>query len=190
MRAHQVVVVNDDRRLPPTNFFRQFLDEGDEPGDDGATRAWSRSGRFESVLTAPAAAADGGAGLALPQPRRAAGDVLQRPHLRRRADHLSQACSGVDSCATSWSPRSERGQEVSVTAEVHQVIELVMEHARTPARRVPRRHRAGRPARERSTRRSAALAADPELAGLEEIFARSGRAVLREEPGAGAGDAG
>ena len=79
----------DDRQLPPTNFFRQVDagDDGRRRGSDderGVVRRRLRVG----PRRAPAAAADLPAELALPQPGRAAGGVLQRPDLRRRADHV------------------------------------------------------------------------------------------------------
>ena len=47
MRGHQIVVAGDDRQLPPTNFFRQIGDEGDEGADDMRT-ALLRSARASS----------------------------------------------------------------------------------------------------------------------------------------------
>jgi very-short-patch-repair endonuclease len=44
-RARQVVVVGDDKQLPPTRFFRTMLDEGAEDPDDGIN-----AGDLESIL--------------------------------------------------------------------------------------------------------------------------------------------
>ena len=88
MRGHQIVVAGDDRQLPPTNFFRQVGDEGDEPAEDDESLVSFGAGFESDPGRAAAAAAHRAAGLALPQPRRAAGGVLQRADLRRRADHL------------------------------------------------------------------------------------------------------
>ena len=89
IRAHQVVVAGDDRQLPPTNFFRQVDsgDAGDDEDPDEGTGVVRRRLRV-GARRAPAAAADLPAELALPKPGRAAGGILQRPDLRRRADHV------------------------------------------------------------------------------------------------------
>ena len=89
IRAHQVVVAGDDRQLPPTNFFRQ-VDSGDPADDDDlADETGVAASRVRvGARRAPAAAADVPADLALPLTRRAPGGVLQRPDLRRRADHV------------------------------------------------------------------------------------------------------
>jgi very-short-patch-repair endonuclease len=48
-RARQIVVVGDDKQLPPTNFFRLLINDDDEPqGDDGPP---GRTRDFESILT-------------------------------------------------------------------------------------------------------------------------------------------
>ena len=134
MRGHQIVVAGDDRQLPPTNFFRQVGDEGDEPGEDDESLVSFGAG-FESVL-----------------------DAL-RPllptwplawHYRSRDERLVAFSNtriyggalttfpGVfrDDClrhvVVSQGP--EPGQEVSVTAEVEQVVELILEHARARPR--------------------------------------------------------
>jgi very-short-patch-repair endonuclease len=146
MRGHQIVVAGDDRQLPPTNFFRQVGEvEDDQPEgdrfsedlddireDDDEEGLVSFGVGFESVL-----------------------DAL-RPllptwplawHYRSRDERLvafsnSHIYGGAlttfpgvfrDDClrhvVVSQTP--EPGQEVSVTAEVHKVVELVLEHART-----------------------------------------------------------
>jgi very-short-patch-repair endonuclease len=130
MRGHQIVVAGDDRQLPPTNFFRQIGEEGDEAADDEDSLVSFGAG-FESVLEA------------------------LRPllptwplnwHYRSRDERLVAFSNthiyggalttfpGVlrDDClrhvVVAQGP--EPGQEVSVTAEVEQVVELVLEHAR------------------------------------------------------------
>jgi very-short-patch-repair endonuclease len=134
MRGHQIVVAGDDRQLPPTNFFRQVGDEGEDPGEDDESLVSFGAG-FESVL-----------------------DAL-RPllptwplawHYRSRDERLVAFSNtriyggalttfpGVfrDDClrhvVVSQGP--EPGQEVSVTAEVEEVVELILEHARTRPR--------------------------------------------------------
>jgi very-short-patch-repair endonuclease len=133
MRGHQIVVAGDDRQLPPTNFFRQIGDEGDEPEDEESLISFGAG--FESVLEA------------------------LRPllptwplnwHYRSRDERLVAFSNahiyggalttfpGVlrDDCmrhvVVAQGP--EPGQEVSVTAEVEQVVELILEHARVRPR--------------------------------------------------------
>jgi very-short-patch-repair endonuclease len=131
MRGHQIVVAGDDRQLPPTNFFRQVGDESDELADDDESLVSFGSG-FESVLDA----------LRPLLPTRAL-----EWHYRSRDERLvafsnSRIYGGTlttfpgvfrDDClrhvVVAQSP--EPGQEVSVTAEVHKVVELVLEHARS-----------------------------------------------------------
>src|SRR5580704_6004535 len=130
MRGHQIVVAGDDRQLPPTNFFRQIGDEGDEAAPDEDSLVSFGAG-FESVL-----------------------DAL-RPllptwplawHYRSRDERLvafsnSRIYGGAlttfpgvlrDDClrhvVVAQTP--EPGQDVSVTAEVDKVVELVLEHVR------------------------------------------------------------
>jgi very-short-patch-repair endonuclease len=130
MRGHQIVVAGDDRQLPPTNFFRQVGDGEDDFADDEELVSFGAG--FESVL-----------------------DAL-RPllptwplawHYRSRDERLVAFSNthiyggalttfpGVarDDClrhvVVQQTP--EPGQEVSVTAEVEQVVELILEHART-----------------------------------------------------------
>jgi very-short-patch-repair endonuclease len=134
MRGHQIVVAGDDRQLPPTNFFRQVGDEGDDAGEDDESLVSFGAG-FESVL-----------------------DAL-RPllptwplawHYRSRDERLvafsnSRIYGGAlttfpgvfrDDClrhvVVAQGP--EPGQEVSVTAEVEKVVELILGHARTRPR--------------------------------------------------------
>jgi very-short-patch-repair endonuclease len=131
MRGHQIVVAGDDRQLPPTNFFRQVADGDEDFGDEEDETLVSFGAGFESVL-----------------------DAL-RPllptwplawHYRSRDERLVAFSNtriyggalttfpGVarDDClrhvVVQQTP--EPGQEVSVTAEVEQVVELIREHAR------------------------------------------------------------
>jgi len=131
MRGHQIVVAGDDRQLPPTNFFRQIGDEADEGAQDSDSLVSFGAG-FESVLEA------------------------LRPllptwplnwHYRSRDERLVAFSNrhiyggalttfpGVlrDDClrhvVVAQGP--EPDQEVSVTAEVDQVVELILEHARS-----------------------------------------------------------
>lgn len=48
-RARQIVVVGDDKQLPPTNFFRLAINEDDELEDEALKPA--RTSDFESILT-------------------------------------------------------------------------------------------------------------------------------------------
>ena len=132
MRGHQIVVAGDDRQLPPTNFFRQVADGEEDFADDEDETLVSFGAGFESVL-----------------------DAL-RPllptwpltwHYRSRDERLVAFSNthiyggalttfpGVarDDClrhvVVQQTP--DPGQEVSVTAEVEQVVKLVLEHART-----------------------------------------------------------
>jgi very-short-patch-repair endonuclease len=137
MRAHQVVVAGDGHQLPPTNFFRQVGD-GDGGEDDPAEdeNLVSFGSGFESVL-----------------------DTL-RPllptwpltwHYRSRDERLVAFSNariyggalttfpGVfrDDClrhvvvAQDNGTDGGAGQEVSVTAEVDKVVELILDHARS-----------------------------------------------------------
>jgi very-short-patch-repair endonuclease len=135
MRGHQIVVAGDDRQLPPTNFFRQFSDDGeaDEPEDDESLVSFGAG--FESVLDAL-------------RPLLPTAPLTW--HYRSRDERLVAFSNahiyggalttfpGVlrDDClrhvVVAQGP--ERGQEVSVTAEVDKVVELVLEHARTQPR--------------------------------------------------------
>ncbi len=152
MRGHQIVVAGDDRQLPPTNFFRQVGEADDGQDDDrvDVSGVYQSTGEdfddlrddddetlvsfgvgFESVL-----------------------DAL-RPllptwplawHYRSRDERLVAFSNahiyggalttfpGVfrDDCLRHVvvQQTAEPGQEVSVTAEVHKVVELILEHAR------------------------------------------------------------
>jgi very-short-patch-repair endonuclease len=172
MRAHQVVVAGDDRQLPPTNFFRQFLDEGDEPADDDESLVSFGAG-FESVLDAlrpllPTAAlawhyrSRDERLVAFSNARIYGGALTTFPGVFR-GDCLRHV-------VVAQGP--ERGQEVSVTAEVHKVVELIMEHARTrPGESLGVIALGVRHAERIDAAVRAALTGDPELAGLEGYFA-------------------
>ncbi len=134
IRGHQVVVAGDDRQLPPTNFFRQVGDGGDEAAEDDESLLSFGAG-FESVLDA----------LRPLLPTAPLGW-----HYRSRDERLVAFSNthiyggalttfpGVfrDDClrhvVVAQSP--EPGQEVSVTAEVHKAVELILEHARSRPR--------------------------------------------------------
>jgi very-short-patch-repair endonuclease len=131
MRGHQIVVAGDDRQLPPTNFFRQVGDESDEGEDDDESMVSFGTG-FESVLDA----------LRPLLPTRAL-----EWHYRSRDERLvafsnSRIYGGTlttfpgvltNDClrhvVVAQGP--EPGQEVSVTAEVNKVVQLILEHTRT-----------------------------------------------------------
>lgn len=129
MRAHQIVVAGDDRQLPPTNFFRQV---GDGLAEDDEDDLVSFGAGFESVL-----------------------DAL-RPllptwpltwHYRSRDERLVAFSNArIYGGALTTFPgvfrgdclrhvvvaqTSGPGQEVSVTAEVDKVVELILDHARS-----------------------------------------------------------
>ena len=130
MRGHQIVVAGDDRQLPPTNFFRQVADGEDDMAEDDENLVSFGAG-FESVLDAlrpllPTAA------LAW--------------HYRSRDERLvAFSNSRIYGGALTTFPGVARddclrhvvvaqgpgvGQEASVDAEVHRVVELILEHAR------------------------------------------------------------
>ena len=130
IRGHQIVVAGDDRQLPPTNFFRQIGEEGDEAAEDEDSLVSFGAG-FESVLEAL-------------RPLLPTSPLTW--HYRSRDERLVAFSNahiyggalttfpGVlrDDCmrhvVVAQGP--EPGQEVSVTAEVAQVVELILEHAR------------------------------------------------------------
>jgi very-short-patch-repair endonuclease len=132
MRGHQIVVAGDDRQLPPTNFFRQVGDSDEDLGDEDDDALVSFGAGFESVLDALTPL--------LPT-------WPLNWHYRSRDERLVAFSNthiyggalttfpGVfrDDClrhvVVAQTP--EPGQEVSVTAEVSKVVELILEHART-----------------------------------------------------------
>jgi very-short-patch-repair endonuclease len=131
MRGHQIVVAGDDRQLPPTNFFRQVGDESDDGAEDPDSLVSFGAG-FESVLEAL-------------RPLLPTWPLAW--HYRSRDERLVAFSNthiyggalttfpGVlrDDClrhvVVAQGP--EPDQEVSVTAEVEQVAELILEHARS-----------------------------------------------------------
>jgi very-short-patch-repair endonuclease len=132
IRAHQVVVAGDDRQLPPTNFFRQ-VDSGD-PGeeDDLDEGTVSFGAGFESVLDAL---------------RPLLPTCPLNWHYRSRDERLVAFSNdriyggalttfpGVarDDCLRHVVVQQDArpGQDASVSAEVTEVVRLILEHART-----------------------------------------------------------
>jgi hypothetical protein len=128
--AHQVVVAGDDRQLPPTNFFRQ-ADSGD-PGDDDdlAEETVSFGAGFESVLDAlrpllPTCPLNWHYRsrderlVAFSNDRIYGGALTTFPGVARD-DCLQHVVVAQD---------AEPGQESSVSAEVAEVVRLILEHA-------------------------------------------------------------
>ena len=132
IRAHQVVVAGDDRQLPPTNFFRQ-VDSGDAADDEDSDEGTVSFGAgFESVLDAL---------------RPLLPTCPLNWHYRSRDERLVAFSNdriyggalttfpGVarDDCLRHVVVAQDPGpgQESSVTAEVAEVVRLVLEHART-----------------------------------------------------------
>jgi very-short-patch-repair endonuclease len=131
MRGHQIVVAGDDRQLPPTNFFRQFTDEGDDPAEDDESLVSFGTG-FESVLDAlrpllPTAS--------LAWHYRSRDERLVAFSNARIYGGALTTFPGVfrDECLRHVVVAQDPGpgQEVSVTAEVRTVVDLILEHART-----------------------------------------------------------
>jgi very-short-patch-repair endonuclease len=131
MRGHQIVVAGDDRQLPPTSFFRQVGDDAEDAEDDPDSLVSFGAG-FESVLDAL-------------RPLLPTSPLAW--HYRSRDERLVAFSNahiyggalttfpGVlrDDCMRHVVVAQGPGpdQEVSVTAEVEQVVELILEHART-----------------------------------------------------------
>ncbi len=146
MRGHQIVVAGDDRQLPPTNFFRQIggaedelIDDegpaagqqGDELAEDEDENLVSFGVGFESVLDAL-------------KPLLPTWPLAW--HYRSRDERLvAFSNSRIYGGALTTFPgvfagdclrhvvvaqTPGPGQEVSVTAEVNRVVELILEHAR------------------------------------------------------------
>ena len=147
MRGHQIVVAGDDRQLPPTNFFRQIAGpEEDVTDDDDDKAALGQPGEYDENLVS--------FGVGFESVLDALKPLLPTwPlawHYRSRDERLvafsnSRIYGGAlttfpgvfrDDClrhvVVAQTP--EPGQEVSVTAEVNQVVELILEHARTRPR--------------------------------------------------------
>ncbi len=130
MRGHQIVVAGDDRQLPPTNFFSRVSESDDEAAEDDESLVSFGVG-FESVLDAlrpllPTAAlawhyrSRDERLVAFSNSRIYGGALTTFPGVFRgeclRHVVVAQGAGG--------------GQEVSVTAEVNRVVELILEHAR------------------------------------------------------------
>ena len=132
IRAHQVVVAGDDRQLPPTNFFRQ-VDSGDPADDDDPDEGLVSFGAgFESVLDAlrpllPTCPLNWHYRsrderlVAFSNDRIYGGALTTFPGVVRD-DCLRHVVVAQDGSA---------GQESSVSAEVAQVVRLILEHARS-----------------------------------------------------------
>jgi very-short-patch-repair endonuclease len=130
MRGHQIVVAGDDRQLPPTNFFSRVSESDDDVADDDESLVSFGAG-FESVLdalrpllpTAPLAwhyRSRDERLVAFSNSRIYGGALTTFPGVFR-GDCLRHVVVAQGSGA---------GQEVSVTAEVQMVVELILEHAR------------------------------------------------------------
>jgi len=130
MRGHQIVVAGDDRQLPPTNFFTRVSEPDDETGEDDESLVSFGVG-FESVLdalrpllpTAPLAwhyRSRDERLVAFSNSRIYGGALTTFPGVFR-GDCLRHVVVAQGSAP---------GQEVSVTAEVHKVVDLILEHAR------------------------------------------------------------
>jgi very-short-patch-repair endonuclease len=132
IRAHQIVVAGDDRQLPPTNFFRQ-VDSGDPGEDDDLDEGTVSFGAgFESVLDAL---------------RPLLPTCPLNWHYRSRDERLVAFSNdriyggalttfpGVarDDCLRHVVVQQDAssGQDASVSAEVTEVVRLILEHART-----------------------------------------------------------
>jgi very-short-patch-repair endonuclease len=132
IRAHQVVVAGDDRQLPPTNFFRQ-VDSGDPNDDDDSDEGTVSFGAgFESVLDAlrpllPTCPLNWHYRsrderlVAFSNDRIYGGALTTFPGVARD-DCLRHVVVAQD---------ARPGQESSVSAEVAEVVNLILEHART-----------------------------------------------------------
>ena len=51
-RAKQIVVVGDEKQLPPTSFFDRLVDSGDDEGDEAEETFGASAADMESILTA------------------------------------------------------------------------------------------------------------------------------------------
>ena len=198
IRAHQVVVAGDDRQLPPTSFFHQ-IDPGD-PGDDDDPDEGLVSLRagFESVLDAL---------------RPLLPTCPLTWHYRSRDERLvafsNERIYGGALTTFPGVARDDVLRHVVVgegrdgtSDEVTEVVRLVLEHARTrPAESlgvialgVKHAERIDTALRDALTAATAVPASPAGLLAsavareLEAYFAEDcARALLRQEPGAGAG---
>jgi very-short-patch-repair endonuclease len=129
MRGHQIVVAGDDRQLPPTNFFTRVSEPDEEAAEEDESLVSFGVG-FESVLdalrpllpTAPLAwhyRSRDERLVAFSNSRIYGGALTTFPGVFR-GDCLRHAVVAQG---------SGPGQEVSVTAEVHKVVDLILEHA-------------------------------------------------------------
>ncbi len=129
MRGHQIVVAGDDRQLPPTNFFTRVSEPDDDTAEDDESLVSFGVG-FESVLdalrpllpTAPLAwhyRSRDERLVAFSNSRIYGGALTTFPGVFR-GDCLRHVVVAQG---------SGPGQEVSVTAEVHKVVDLILEHA-------------------------------------------------------------
>ena len=130
MRGHQIVVAGDDRQLPPTNFFSRVSESDEEAAEEDESLVSFGAG-FESVLdalrpllpTAPLAwhyRSRDERLVAFSNSRIYGGALTTFPGVFR-GDCLRHVVVTQD---------AGPGQEVSVTAEVDKVVELILEHAR------------------------------------------------------------
>ena len=128
IRAHQVVVAGDDRQLPPTSFFHQ-VDPGDPDDDEPDEGLVSLRAGFESVLdalrpllpTCPLTwhyRSRDERLVAFSNDRIYGGALTTFPGVARD-DVLRHVVVGED------------GTGDSVSAEVNEVVRLILEHART-----------------------------------------------------------
>ncbi|HXS61442.1 MAG TPA: AAA domain-containing protein [Streptosporangiaceae bacterium] len=151
MRGHQIVVAGDDRQLPPTNFFRQVGGAEDDSVDDDRAGAGAGAGGYDDDDRAEDEESLVSFGVGFESVLDALRPLLPTwPlawHYRSRDERLVAFSNahiyggalttfpGVfrDDClrhvVVQQTP--EPGQEVSVTAEVQRVVELIFEHART-----------------------------------------------------------
>ena len=188
IRAHQVVVAGDDRQLPPTSFFHQ-IDPGD-PGDDDDPEEGLVSLRagFESVLdalrpllpTCPLTwhyRSRDERLVAFSNERIYGGALTTFPGVARD-DVLRHVVVGQDGSAASD----------GVSAEVTEVVRLILEHARTRpgeslgviALGVKHAERVDAALRDALT--AAAAAAKDAARDLEAFFAETGSAGAGPEP--------
>ena len=177
-RAGAMIVAGDQKQLPPTSFFDNSTDSGDEWNDEDLAEYGSvldlakGAGRFRSLLAA----------LALPLSPREPHRILQPPLLRRRARHVPRSAQQSDDLGVVALPRRrylparnlarqpDRGQEgrraVFAHAERGQRSIGVVTFSEAQAS-----YRGGPQARRR--------ASDPRFAACS---ARTARRALRQEP--------
>jgi very-short-patch-repair endonuclease len=141
IRAHQVVVAGDDRQLPPTSFFRQ-TDAGEVADDDDFDdEAVSLSAGFESILDAlrpllPTCPLNWHYRsrderlVAFSNDRIYGGALTTFPGVARD-DCLRHVVVSADGRAAAPAGTDDGG---SVSAEVDEVVRLILEHARVRPR--------------------------------------------------------